>query len=34
MMELCWAYVDYNEIMELVEQMIPVLAEEVTGSAS
>ena len=34
MMELYWAYVDYNEIMELVEQMIPVLAEEVTGSAS
>lgn len=33
MMELYWAYVDYNEIMELVEQMVPVLAEEVTGSA-
>jgi lysyl-tRNA synthetase class 2 len=32
MMELYWAYVDYNAIMELVENMIPVLAEEVTGS--
>ena len=32
MMELYWAYVDYNAIMELVETMIPVLAEEVNGS--
>ena len=32
MMELYWAYVDYNAIMELVENMIPALAEEVTGS--
>mgnify|MGYP000873220394 FL=1 len=32
MMELYWAYVDYNDIMELVENMVPVLAEEVTGS--
>jgi lysyl-tRNA synthetase class 2 len=32
MMELYWAYVDYNEIMELVEQMIPVLAQEVLGT--
>ena len=32
MMELYWAYVDYNAIMELVENMIPVLAEEVAGS--
>ncbi|MCE5252657.1 MAG: lysine--tRNA ligase [Actinomycetia bacterium] len=33
MMELYWAYVDYNAIMELVENMIPALAQEVTGSA-
>jgi lysyl-tRNA synthetase class 2 len=32
MMELYWAYVDYNAIMELVEDMIPTLAEQVTGS--
>ena len=32
MMELYWAYVDYNAIMELVENMVPVLAEEVNGS--
>lgn len=32
MMELYWAYVDYKAIMELVENMIPALAEEVTGS--
>jgi lysyl-tRNA synthetase, class II len=32
MMELYWAYVDYNAIMELVENMIPALADEVTGS--
>lgn len=32
MMELYWAYVDYNALMELVENMIPALAEEVTGS--
>ena len=32
MMELYWAYVDYNEIMELVEQMIPALAQEVLGT--
>jgi len=32
MMELYWAYVDYNAIMELVENMIPALSEEVTGS--
>ncbi|MCL5735358.1 MAG: lysine--tRNA ligase [Actinobacteria bacterium] len=31
MMELYWAYVDYNAIMELVENMIPALALEVTG---
>jgi lysyl-tRNA synthetase class 2 len=32
MMELYWAYVDYNAIMELVENMIPALALEVVGS--
>ena len=33
MMELYWAYVDYNAIMELVENMIPALAHEVLGTA-
>ncbi len=32
MMELYWAYVDYNAIMELVENMIPALAMEVIGT--
>ena len=32
MMELYWAYVDYNAIMELTENMIAALAEEITGS--
>ena len=32
MMELYWAYVDYNAIMELVENMIPALAQEVLGT--
>ena len=32
MMELYWAYVDYNEIMELVEEMIPALAQQVLDS--
>ncbi|MHB9150501.1 MAG: lysine--tRNA ligase [Thermoleophilia bacterium] len=32
MMELYWAYVDYREIMQLVEDMIPALAQEVLGS--
>lgn len=32
MMELYWAYVDYREIMELVEDMISSLAREVLGS--
>ncbi len=32
MMELYWAYVDYREIMELVEDMIPALAQDVLGS--
>ena len=32
MMELYWAYVDYNAIMELVENMVPALAQEVVGS--
>jgi lysyl-tRNA synthetase class 2 len=31
MMELYWAYVDYNAIMELVENMIAALAAEVVG---
>jgi len=33
MMELYWAYVDYREIMELVEDMIPALAREVLGTS-
>ncbi len=32
MMELYWAYVDYNAVMELVENMIPALALEVIGT--
>jgi lysyl-tRNA synthetase class 2 len=32
MMELYWAYVDYNAIMELVENMIPALAVDVIGT--
>jgi lysyl-tRNA synthetase class 2 len=32
MMELYWAYVDYNAIMELVENMVPALALQVIGS--
>jgi lysyl-tRNA synthetase, class II len=32
MMELYWAYVDYNAIMELVENMIPALAADVIGT--
>jgi lysyl-tRNA synthetase class 2 len=32
MMELYWAYVDYREIMELVEEMIPALAQTLLGS--
>ncbi len=32
MMELYWAYVDYNAIMQLVENMVPALAEQVVGS--
>jgi len=34
MLELYWAYVDYNTIMDLVEDMIPALALEVAGSTS
>jgi len=34
MMELYWAYVDYNAIMELVENMVPALALEVTGTTT
>ncbi len=32
MMELYWAYVDYNAIMELVEDMVPALARAVIGT--
>jgi lysyl-tRNA synthetase class 2 len=32
MMELYWAYVDYNTIMELVENMVPALAADVIGT--
>ena len=32
MMELYWAYVDYNAIMELVENMVPSLAMDVIGT--
>ena len=34
MMELYWAYVDYNAIMELVENMIPALAMDVVGTTA
>ncbi|GAB4249866.1 MAG: lysine--tRNA ligase [Thermoleophilia bacterium] len=34
MMELYWAYVDYREIMELVEDMIPALAQAVLGTTT
>lgn len=34
MMELYWAYVDYTEIMQLVEEMISHLAAEVLGSTT
>lgn len=33
MMELYWAYVDYNEIMGLVEDMVPAIAREVLGTS-
>ncbi len=33
MMELYWAYVDYREVMELVEDMIWTLAREVLGGS-
>lgn len=33
MLELYWAYVDYRAVMELVENMIPVLAQQVVGSS-
>ncbi|MHB0979157.1 MAG: lysine--tRNA ligase [Thermoleophilia bacterium] len=33
MMELYWAYVDYREIMELVEDMVPTLALTVLGTS-
>jgi lysyl-tRNA synthetase class 2 len=34
MMELYWAYVDYHEIMDLVENMVPALAQEVLGTTT
>jgi len=34
MMELYWAYVDYHEIMDLVEHMIPALASDVLGTTT
>lgn len=34
MLELYWAYVDYHEIMELVENMISTLAQEVLGTTT
>jgi Lysyl-tRNA synthetase (class II) len=34
MLELYWAYVDYHEIMELVENMISALAQEVLGTTT
>lgn len=34
MMELYWAYVDYREIMALVEEMIPALAQALLGTTS
>jgi lysyl-tRNA synthetase class 2 len=33
MMELYWAYVDYAEIMALVEDMIPTIARDVLGTS-
>ena len=34
MLELYWAYADYHDIMELVEQLVSYLAEEITGSTT
>lgn len=32
MMECYWAFADYNDVMDLVEQMIPFIAQEVLGT--
>jgi len=34
MLELYWAYSDYNDIMELVEQLVSSLAMEICGSTT
>jgi len=34
MLELYWAYADYTDIMELVEQLVAYLAVEITGSTT
>ena len=34
MLELYWAYADYHDIMELVEQLVSYLAVEITGSST
>jgi lysyl-tRNA synthetase class 2 len=34
MLELYWAYADYNDIMELVEQLVSSLAKEICGSTT
>ncbi len=34
MLELYWAYADYNDVMELVEQLVSHLAVEITGSTT
>lgn len=34
MLELYWAYADYNDVMELVEQLVSYLAVEITGSTT
>ena len=32
MMELYWAYADYNDIMNITEEMINFVVREITGS--
>lgn len=34
MLELYWAYADYHDVMELVEQLVSYLAQEITGSTT
>jgi len=34
MLELYWAYADYHDVMELVEQLVSYLAVEITGSTT